>query len=463
MTYPDAILEALSRTGRSGRRVSIAAVGHESAIRSLKRGLDLRGSTIQALCRELGLEFYVGPPRGESESSPSTLDRFSPSIDMTVRGWAKCSIGGYLEGEKEFRELPMPLGLEDADAFYAMALGASMKSEGIENGDYCVVSPNTPLAPGLRVWLKNHRDQVTIKRLLAETETHYELLGWQDPDEKGTQAPYYDQWLKSFVKAKGVVLAVYRGRPNVKNPPPLIPDPKASAARPRGARALEAADAVGQRFTDEALRKEISTLRDTTIAMREENKALREATEAAFKELTSQLSQTVPKKLEDDSALAETRSGRVLEFPDARDAEAHEQDSHGFRILDRLRVRSAAGGGAYIDDETVVNHVAFRDVWLSKHRINHEKADIIEVLGNSMEPTLPNGSLILVDHRRTTRRSNRIFVVRWDDLLYTKRLVKDRNGEWLLVSDNGEEYPPVPWPEGAVVIGQVMWTGRTLR
>ena len=415
------------------------------------------------LCEALGLEFYIGPPRGESESSLSspapTLERFSPSIEMTVRGWARCGVEGYFEGEKEFRELPMPLGLDDEDAFYAMGLGASMKFEGIENGDYCVVSPNTPLAPGLRVWLKNQRDQVTIKRLLAETETHYELLGWQDLDEKGQQKPYYDQWLKSFVKAKGVVLAVYRGRPNVKNPPPLIPDPKAPAARPKGARALEAAGAVGQRFTDEALREEMKALRDETREMRA-------ATETVLKEVTSRL----PRKtqdLEDDSALAETGSGSVLEFPDARDAGAHKQDptdicSHGFRILDRLRVRSAAGGGAYVDDETVVNHLAFRDEWLEKHRINHEKADIIEVLGTSMEPTFPDRSLILVDHRRTTRRSNRIFVVRYDDLVYTKRLVKDRHGEWLLVSDNDEEYPPVPWPEEAVVIGQVMWTARTL-
>ena len=32
---------------------------------------------------------------------------------------------------------------------------------------------------------------------------------------------------------------------------------------------------------------------------------------------------------------------------------------------------------------------------------------------------------------------------------------------WHLVSDN-QAYKPVPWPRGAVVIGQVMWTGRTL-
>ena len=65
MTYADAILAALARSGRSGRSVSLAAVGHESAIRSIKRGMDVRVSTLLALCRELGLECYVGPHRPE--------------------------------------------------------------------------------------------------------------------------------------------------------------------------------------------------------------------------------------------------------------------------------------------------------------------------------------------------------------------------------------------------------------
>ena len=86
MTYADALLEALAQSGRSGREVSIDAVGHESAVRSLKRGLDLRVSTIQALCRVLSLEFYVGPPRetGESLSQSETYLPSEPHGEDTV-------------------------------------------------------------------------------------------------------------------------------------------------------------------------------------------------------------------------------------------------------------------------------------------------------------------------------------------------------------------------------------------
>ena len=61
--YIDAVLEAIRESGVSERRLSIEAVGHESAIRSLKRGVDPKASTLAALCERLELEFYVGPQR----------------------------------------------------------------------------------------------------------------------------------------------------------------------------------------------------------------------------------------------------------------------------------------------------------------------------------------------------------------------------------------------------------------
>ena len=38
-----------------------------------------------------------------------------------------------------------------------------------------------------------------------------------------------------------------------------------------------------------------------------------------------------------------------------------------------------------------------------------------------------------------------------------KRAGKDEKGNWLLVSDH-EQGEPAPWPEGAVMIGEVKWS-----
>ena len=159
--------------------------------------------------------------------------------------------------------------------------------------------------------------------------------------------------------------------------------------------------------------------------------------------------------LEDDSALAEPDSGKVLEFSEP------DPDAEICGLPYRVNISGAAGPGAFVDDENVIKLIGFRRDWLRKHGINPDKCSLIDVLGNSMEPELRDKAIILIDHQRTRRLAGRIFAVRSDDGLQIKRLEHD-NHDWLLVSDNNKEYKPVPWPREAVVIGQVMWTGRTL-
>lgn len=86
MSYIDELLRAVLRSGRSGREISRSAVGHDSAVRNLKRGQDLRVSTLKALCRELGVEFYVGQPRLGPPGISKTLevDFSSPPEDAAA-------------------------------------------------------------------------------------------------------------------------------------------------------------------------------------------------------------------------------------------------------------------------------------------------------------------------------------------------------------------------------------------
>ena len=81
-----------------------------------------------------------------------------------------------------------------------------------------------------------------------------------------------------------------------------------------------------------------------------------------------------------------------------------------------------------------------------------------------MEPTLPDGSLILVDLATEHPKSGRIFVIRTGDGLIVKRLVKNPRVGWLLESDHPERSlcPTQPWPEDAEIVGEVRWVGRSL-
>ncbi len=137
-------------------------------------------------------------------------------------------------------------------------------------------------------------------------------------------------------------------------------------------------------------------------------------------------------------------------------------DVPGARSVHMVEMEAAAGSGAYnLDEAWVKGPVWFRRDWIDSRGIDPTRAVIISVRSDSMEPTLPVGSKILVDRNRRRRRVGHIFVITTEDGLIVKRTGKDKEGGWLLVSDSvAADWPDVPWPDNAEVIGEVKWMAR---
>ena len=133
----------------------------------------------------------------------------------------------------------------------------------------------------------------------------------------------------------------------------------------------------------------------------------------------------------------------------------------GTRLIGVRELAAAAGAGAADMDETVTGYVGFRRTWLERHALDPAQCSVIGVMGESMEPTLPENCSILVDHRRGRRRDGHIYVIRAGGNLLVKRAGKDAAGNWLMVSDH-PSWPPAPWPADAAVVGEVKWMARTL-
>ena len=90
-----------------------------------------------------------------------------------------------------------------------------------------------------------------------------------------------------------------------------------------------------------------------------------------------------------------------------------------------------------------------------------EKLAVIEVQGDSMEPTLHTGDTVLLDLRTPDLRDGEIYTLRRDDELLVKRL-RRQGATWLIVSDN-VAYPVEPLDASVTVVGRVVWLGRTFR
>ncbi len=159
----------------------------------------------------------------------------------------------------------------------------------------------------------------------------------------------------------------------------------------------------------------------------------------------------IPRASPGDKALAHREIlDNVVDLPGARHIEIREADV-------------AAGGGAInLDEPPVKGYLAFQRTWLDRHALDPTRCVVIDVRGESMEPTLPDGCSILVDRGRRRWRKGRIFVFLTGDGLIVKRADEGETGERLLASDH-PAWAPVVFPGDASILGEVAWTARTLQ
>ena len=129
--------------------------------------------------------------------------------------------------------------------------------------------------------------------------------------------------------------------------------------------------------------------------------------------------------------------------------------------IPRLPLGASAGPGAHPSEEIPSGRLRFSNRWLKAQGLEPVMLSVIEVEGDSMEPTLRDGDEILVDRTPRPLRAG-IHVIRLDDVLLVKRLESGPGGTLRVISDNAA-YPRMERPAQDVeVIGRVVWKGGRL-
>lgn len=129
-------------------------------------------------------------------------------------------------------------------------------------------------------------------------------------------------------------------------------------------------------------------------------------------------------------------------------------------------VHASAGPGAIPTSERANNVIAFDRGFLRDRGGNPEKCSIIFARGTSMKPTIPDGSILVVDHSQRDVAHGCIYVFNVGDQLLVKRARWRMDGRLELVSDNTDEgYPIETFGPEAVddlrVVGRVVYFCRT--
>lgn len=123
-------------------------------------------------------------------------------------------------------------------------------------------------------------------------------------------------------------------------------------------------------------------------------------------------------------------------------------DQPGMIAIPRYdEVRPSAGAGATVAEERSTTRVAFEHRWLTEIGVQASSAVILPAQGDSMEPTIRNGSPMLVDTSKTEIRSGNIYVIAVGDDLLVKRVRRRLDGLIELISDNSAYAPETLAPD----------------
>ena len=158
--------------------------------------------------------------------------------------------------------------------------------------------------------------------------------------------------------------------------------------------------------------------------------------------------------LPDMSAYQARRSPHVKETPESEVV-----------YIPLYSIAAGAGNGANPEGD-LSNMISFPREWLRNTlRVNPEYIEAILVVGDSMEPSLNAGDMVLIDRSDKHLRDG-VYVLRMDGDLFIKRLSRMPETKMLVSSDNpiyekftiDLERPPTDFE----VIGKVVWVGHKI-
>lgn len=135
----------------------------------------------------------------------------------------------------------------------------------------------------------------------------------------------------------------------------------------------------------------------------------------------------------------------------------------------RYAIQASAGDGAVVLAEEVADYFRVGRAWLERYVPRGARTGIIEARGDSMEPTIRDGDILLLNFEinRQDVANGGVFVISIDGHLYVKRLQIMLDGSIKILSDNNHyeaetvdrEYAD----EKMMVHARVVWAGGPLR
>jgi phage repressor protein C with HTH and peptisase S24 domain len=139
----------------------------------------------------------------------------------------------------------------------------------------------------------------------------------------------------------------------------------------------------------------------------------------------------------------------------------------GHVLLPLLEARAAAGNHGGLRSDHLVDFIAFSESFL-KHTLRRapQNLALLTASGDSMDPTIRDGDLLLVDTSARDIQSSRVYVLEVNGALLVKRIQVRLDGSLIVKSDNAAYEAEVLRAEDAGtlrILGQVVWHAGPVR
>lgn len=136
-------------------------------------------------------------------------------------------------------------------------------------------------------------------------------------------------------------------------------------------------------------------------------------------------------------------------------------DCHVYERIPKVMARLSAGGGSFETAAEVEGYYSFRYDWVHT-KGNPRNMVLMSVVGNSMEPELKEGDMVLIDQSKNDVLAGGIYAIGVDDTVMVKRVEK-LPGTLVLHSDN-TDYSPIRLAgdelDSVRVVGKIIWVAR---
>lgn len=137
-----------------------------------------------------------------------------------------------------------------------------------------------------------------------------------------------------------------------------------------------------------------------------------------------------------------------------------------YALIPQYTARASAGNGYHNDHVELKEGLVFKRDWLARLSLKEDACCVIYAEGSSMEPTISDGDVLLIDRSSTLPRNGKVYAIQRPDGSHSiKRLIQSFSGEWIIRSDNPDKtlYPDEPISADALqhieIIGRSVWGG----